>query len=557
MSIGLPEGVTGLHAQQQMLDVSGDNPANVNTTAFNSSGATFSELLSETIKKTSQSGITVGGSNPYQVGSGFGTFGISANIAQGNIVNTGSPFDLAMEGDGYFVLSNGSQNVYTRSGAFAVDGNSNLIDPPTGYIVQRIGSVGEAEGFQAAGNSNIRVPYDVAMPAHATSSVTVAGNLSSDATVSTSLANVLKSDVTYTTSNGTAAMVSTDLVDLDQFSGTLGAASTITATGRDSHGNALVDTGLPVTASTDLNALISHLNTKVLTASEQVASLSNGRILITDSATGYSQSDLKLTFADNGSAALTMPGYFEVSTVGGEEVKNININVYDSHGDTHVLSGAFVRTENNTWDMVLTSITGDISGLSDRRIRGIAFNAEDGSYSGLKTTIGDTAQFEVTFAHDTSSPQTITMDFGTSGQFNGLTQFPGSSTAVAREQDGYMAGSLSSVSVNKEGILVGAFSNGIKKDIAAVQIALFQNTSGLESLGNSYFNSSANSGEALATQAMTGGGGKIHGGSLEKSKADVASEFVNVLQAQDGFKSNARTIRFANEILSELTSLIR
>ena len=163
----------------------------------------------------------------------------------------------------------------------------------------------------------------------------------------------------------------------------------------------------------------------------------------------------------------------------------------------------------------------------------------------------------MTFAHDTSSPQTIQLNLGTQGKLDGLTQFAGNSTAVAREQDGYEAGRLSTVSVNNEGILIGAFSNGIKKNIATIEVALFQNTSGLERIGNGYYIPSANSGEAIATQAMTGGAGSIHGGSLEKSNADVATEFVNMIQAQNGFQANARTIRVANDILRELSNLIR
>jgi flagellar hook protein FlgE len=166
-------------------------------------------------------------------------------------------------------------------------------------------------------------------------------------------------------------------------------------------------------------------------------------------------------------------------------------------------------------------------------------------------------QFVITFAHDTANPQTIEIAMGTTGKLDGLTQFKGSSTAVAREQDGYEAGRLSTVSVNNEGILIGAFSNGIKKNIANLQISLFQNASGLESAGGGYFIPSANSGEAVATQAMTGGAGVIHGGALEKSNADVATEFVNMIQAQNGFQANARSIRVANEILRELSDLIR
>ncbi|KPJ66610.1 MAG: hypothetical protein AMJ43_07480, partial [Coxiella sp. DG_40] len=116
MSFALSAGVTGLQAHQKMLDIAGNNLANVNTTAYKSSRITFAELLSETIKKASQPTTTVGGTNPQQMGSGVGIAGISPNMAQGNIVNTGNPLDLALEGEGYFVLSDGSQNLYTRAG---------------------------------------------------------------------------------------------------------------------------------------------------------------------------------------------------------------------------------------------------------------------------------------------------------------------------------------------------------------------------------------------------------------------------------------------------------
>ena len=565
MSFALSAGVTGLQAHQKMLDIAGNNLANVNTTAFKSSRITFSELLSETIKKASQPTAGVGGTNPQQMGSGVGVSGISPNMAQGNIVNTGNPLDLAIEGEGYFVLSDGSQSLYTRSGAFAVDANSYLVDPATGYLVQRIGSVGLEADFQVQdpNDSHVKVPYDVAMPAKATTEVEVSGNLSADAQLTTPQTNVLTSNLGYTYGDGTTPDLATEIDQLDQFSGgseadgqlAVGESGTITISGYQPDGTAF-SSGLTFTVdpTTTLGDLIDHLNNNVFSGA--TASLVSGKIRITDDASGYSKSDIVLSYAGDGT--LTMPAYFEVSTVGGDEVKNISITVYDSQGGRHVLSGAFVRTETpNTWDMVLTSITGDVQEVTfdNRRIDAVTFNAGDGSYSGLSGT--DTARFIVTFAHDTANPQTITMSLGTAGKFDGLTQFAGNSTAVARGQDGYEAGRLSTVSVNNEGILIGAFSNGIKKNIAALQIALFQNTSGLESLGNSYFTPSANSGEAVATQALTGGAGSLHGGALEKSNADVATEFVNMIQAQNGFQANARTIRIANDILRELTNLIR
>jgi len=318
--------------------------------------------------------------------------------------------------------------------------------------------------------------------------------------------------------------------------------------------SSLTDGGVPVTASiaetTKGRAVQGVLD-------GATASLLNGQLRITDTTSGYSKSDLAMTYSGDGT--LTMPGYFEMLTVGGEEVKSVNIMVYDSQGGKHVFSGAFVRTNTaNNWDMVLSSMSGNINQITipNRRIENITFDTTNGYYTGV-TGSSNPSEFVISFAHDPLNPQTIALDFGAVGQLNGLTQFAGNSTAVAKDQDGYEAGQLSNVSVDNTGIVIGAFSNGIKKDIGAIQISLFQNTSGLESIGGGYFTNSANSGVPVATQAMSGGAGSIHGGALEKSNSDVATQFVSMIQAQNGFQANARTIRVANDILRELSNLIR
>jgi flagellar hook protein FlgE len=669
MSFALASGVSGLQAHQKMIDVAGNNLANVNTTAFKASSITFSELLSETIQKASQPTSTVGGTNPQQMGTGVGVAGINPNMTQGSIVSTGNPLDLALEGEGYFTVSDGQQNIFTRAGTFAVDANSIMVDPATGYRVQRIGAIGESDGFQVAGDSDLHVPYGTPMPAQQTTTVTVSGNLSSDATLTTPQTQVLGSNISYTV-GGTQAVGTTLISNLDQYTGTLN-SGTITFSGYKPDGTALgssptTDLTMPVTATTTLNDVLTWLNTdegtpaideiqtisstatggtftlsfggqttsalnwnstaaQIDTALEALstigagnvncaggalptdvtvtfagtlagqdaalitvdntnmtggtasvaetttgravqgilgstatASLLNGQIRITDTASGYSKSDLVMTYSGDGT--LTMPGYFEMLTVGGEEVKGVNIMVYDSQGGKHVLSGAFVRTNTaNTWDMVLSSMTGNINQITipNRRIENITFDTTNGYFTGVTGGSSNPSEFVISFAHDPLNPQTIALDLGSIGQLNGLTQFAGNSTAVAKEQDGYEAGQLSSVSVNNEGIVIGAFSNGIKKDIGAIQISLFQNTSGLERIGNSYFTSSANSGVPVATQAMSGGAGSVHGGSLEKSNSDVATQFVSMIQAQNGFQANARTIRVANDILRELSNLIR
>jgi flagellar hook protein FlgE len=106
-------------------------------------------------------------------------------------------------------------------------------------------------------------------------------------------------------------------------------------------------------------------------------------------------------------------------------------------------------------------------------------------------------------------------------------------------------------------VLVGVFTNGQKVNLATLQMATFQNPSGLNSVGNNYYETSANSGDPLNTQAQSDGAGSIVGGSLEQSNVDTATEFVNLIQAQNGYAANARTISVADQMLTDLTNLIR
>jgi len=543
-----------------MLDVAGNNLSNVNTTAYKSTNINFSELLSQTVSSASAPTATKGGTNPQQMGSGVGVASITRNTTQGNIVKTGNPLDVAIEGEGYFVANDGEMDLYTRAGTLAVDANGSLVDVATGNRIQRTGKVGEADGFQTAGDSNIYIPSDKPMEPSATTEVTLAGNLSSNLSLATTQAQTLTSSGTFT-SGSVQANGSTDLDDLDSDFYTAGtfSSATITVSGYDHDGTALTDaTPLDVDADTDLDDVVTHIQS-VLGAANATVSLSNGQIKIVDDTSGYSKMDVKLTFANSGTAELTMPPYFEMTTLGGEEVKDVSITTYDSLGESHILSGGLVRTGTaNQWDFVVTSVTGAVNELTiaNRRIDGLTFDADTGAYAGLASS-STASEVIIDFGTSASAARTIDLDFGVIGKFGGLTQVGGPSTAVATEQDGYAKGDLSSLSINSSGTVVGSFSNGVKKDVAVLQMALFKNPTGLESVGKGYYTSTVNSGTAIPTTAQNAGAGAIHGGSLEKSNADVATEFVSLIQAQNGFQANARTIRVANEILRELTQLIR
>jgi len=557
-SNALLSGVSGLKAHQKMLDIAGNNLSNVNTTAFKSSRVTFAELLSNTLKQASAPTTTAGGTNPQQIGNGVAVSTIDRNIAQGALMNTGQALDMAMEGSGYFTLNDGQREVFTRVGTFAVDADYYLVDPGTGYRVQRIGSEGEAEGFQDISSSDIRIPYDVALPARSTEMLAYTGNLS--ANESNPSTNVLTSGMEYT-KDGAVTPEDASLDDLDQTSG-LAAGDIITVYGVKRDGTEVGGgSGVAINLHDGSDFLtVAELLQAITDAYDvggqetSVASILSGQIHLTDTESGYSQTDIRLEYT--GAGTFELPTYFQVLSAGGQASKNTNVDIFDSQGNAHVLTASFVRTDTmNTWDLVLTSIAGDVE-LIDRRVSGITF-LTDGSYGGLGGATPDEASFQVRYGHDPTNTRTIQLDFGTIGEFDGLSQFGGSSTAAPSGQDGYASGWLSNVSVMREGVLVGVFTNGIRRDLASIRLATFQNPAGLQSIGNNYFTTSSNSGDPVPTKGLSGGAGSVRGGALEKSNVEVAEEFVNMIQAQNGFQANARTIRVANEMLRELTNLIR
>jgi flagellar hook protein FlgE len=544
MSDALLAGVSGLQSHQTMLDVTGNNLANVDTFGFKSSRVTFGELLAQTMREATQPTANVGGTNPQQIGSGVKVASIDRNMNQGSLIFTGQALDMAIEGSGYFTLNDGQKDVYTRVGAFVVDAQFYLVDPSSGYRVQRIGSEGVAEGFQDASSDNIRIPSDVALPAKATESVTFTGNLSPDSIKPTT--NRLSSGMPYTVDGGMAPR-DTLLSDLDQATGVV-VGDTIRITGTTADGTA-VDTTLTLTASTTLGDLQDAI-TAAFTGS--TASLSNGEILVTDAEAGYSQTDLNLTYS--GAGQFTTPDYFKVLQAGGEEVRDANVEVFDSQGISHTLTVAFVRTQTrNQWDIVLRDMTGQ-GHMDDRRVKGIMFG-EDGTYAGLSGS--EEAVFSLRFGSGSGNVQDIQLNLGNPGQLDALSQYGGDSTVAYSGQDGYGAGKLVNLSISGDGIIVGMFSNGVRQDVAALKLSTFQNPAALESIGGGMFTASANSGDPLPTKAQSGGAGSVNGGSLEKSNVDMANEFVNLIQAQNGYQANARTIRVANDMLQQLVNIIR
>ena len=198
----LYSGISGLRSHQTMLDVTGNNIANVNTTAFKSSATQFQDTLSQLTQGAGGPQEQIGGTNPAQVGLGVRVAGISTNFSQGSAQSTGRATDIMISGDGFFVTKTGTQTLYTRAGSFDFDGAGRLVSPD-GAIVQGYTAV---NGVVSDGGptSDVTLPLGVVAPAASTTSATVSGNLPSDAAVDTALVR----DVQVYDNTGTARTVS-------------------------------------------------------------------------------------------------------------------------------------------------------------------------------------------------------------------------------------------------------------------------------------------------------------------------------------------------------------
>jgi len=186
----LYSGISGLRAHQTMLDVTGNNIANVNTTAFKASATQFQDTLSQLTQGAGGPSAQTGGTNPAQVGLGVQVAGISTNFTQGSSQSTGKAGDMLISGDGFFVTQQGGETVYSRAGTFDFDSAGRLVTP-SGAIVQGWGAVnGVVNEGGAVGN--LTLPVNAVIPGAATSKVAVTGTLPSDAVPGTQVLRDIK-----------------------------------------------------------------------------------------------------------------------------------------------------------------------------------------------------------------------------------------------------------------------------------------------------------------------------------------------------------------------------
>lgn len=554
MPNSLLTGFSGLATHQRMIEVVGNNLANLNTTGFKAQRASFADVFYETVKGGSGGAAgVIGGSNPAQIGNGSKLSSVAVNFSQGGLDATGADLDFAIDGEGFFVVNSEAGPHYTRAGAFSIDASGFLVDAATGFQVQRFGTTGEVgefgPSFQTPGSASIRLPIGASVPGKATSVASFRGNLSPSSLPAT--AQTLSMSSPFTVGGATAA--ATDLVNSLDFVATgyvAGDQWQLNGTGNDGTTfSATVD----VDGSTTLQQLVDSISAELTGATASLDA--DGNLVVQADDAGDSLLSITVGDAVGNTGAANFSTHFMEPTIDGTEgeIVRAGIEVFDEQGNVHVVGVELRPQDDGTWRLD-ASLDPSEGVMLDSVVEGITLN-DDGSFQAAGVAGAGDTNLVFQFS-DSLPPQSVRVNFGDPGSFTSLTAIAVASS-VASEQDGFSTGTLVGINVDEAGIVQGIASNGRLFPLAQIAIAMFRNPQGLEAEGDNLFRATTSSGPVELGFAQSTGRGAIRNGQLEQSNVDIAVEFTRLIIAQRGFSANARTITVTSEILEELTGLLR
>ncbi|HLI10695.1 MAG TPA: flagellar hook protein FlgE [Alphaproteobacteria bacterium] len=240
--------------------------------------------------------------------------------------------------------------------------------------------------------------------------------------------------------------------------------------------------------------------------------------------------------------------------------ETVTAQVYDSLGVAHNLVIEFTKTATaNQWTMSIPSMTVAATGASSAASVSIVPAADatvtfntDGTFASPTGATIQVTGFTTGAANDT-----INLNLGTAGQANGLTQYASSFQLGAGgiQQDGRTFGSLTSVSIGKDGLVTATFSNGQTRPFAKVPLATFTNPDGLLAQTGNVYSATANSGPLLLQYAQTGNAGLIDSGSLEQSTVDLAAQFSTMIVTQQAYSASAKVFNTADQMMQVLNNI--
>ena len=551
--------VSGLKTHQTKMDVIGNNIANVNTVAFKSSSVVFQDVLYQMTSNASGANAATGtgGVNAKQIGLGVTTGATNLSITtSGAAETTGRAFDIRLSDQSttnFFVVNNGSENLFTRAGSFYVDGAGNLCMTSTGYTVM---------GWQVDPTTgNIKKDTVSALRVMQTSNLTSAPEATTQANVS---GIIDKNDKDVLSDNG---LVKT-LTFFDNLGYSYTARFAIKSTGVDGKYSVELEKILNSDGTTFYDPATETDPTKSLDNIFGVSSNATiGTYTSVQSGFYYDSATDSLHVGNNAQGTTITwknvtdkkdadyPGYFTDNT------KNYSLKEVYGVGD------GIINQMKNSTNVGVKVTKGIVTITADVTDYGIDFSTKDGTFKGVGNRNAQTKPNSVTLnmnklGNTPTQFDNITIDFsGLKDANNG-----GKSTAVMSTgslEDGTTGkgkklGAMIGISIDNNGLITGTYDNGNTETLGQIAVAQFANASGLEKVGENCYRSTLNSGEfdGIGVE-ISADGSSMTSGELEMSNVDLSTEFTQMIITQRGFQANSRIITTSDSLLEELVNLKR
>ena len=544
--------VSGLKTHQTKMDVIGNNIANVNTVAFKSSSVVFQDVLYQMTSNASGANAATGtgGVNAKQIGLGVTTGATNLSITtSGAAETTGRAFDIRLSDKSttnFFVVNNGSENLFTRAGSFYVDGAGNLCMTSTGYTVM---------GWQVDPTTgNIKKDTVSALRVMQTSNLTSAPEATTQANVS---GIIDKNDKDVLSDNG---LVKT-LTFFDNLGYSYTARFAMKSTGTDGKYTVELEKILNSDGTTFYDPATSQVKLEDVFGSK-TAGATLGTYNQVQS--GYYYDATKKKFyvgSDNNGTELE----WDATTFTFKEQNNQTTT--HSLKQVYGISNGMVEKIKNGAKATVDTATGKLTITGDVTDYAIDFSTKDGTFTGVGARTSNNKTNSVTLnmsklGNNPTQFDDITIDFsGLKDADNG-----GKSTAVMSTGSiddgvtgkGKKLGAMIGISIDNNGLITGTYDNGNTETLGQIAVAQFANASGLEKVGENCYRTTLNSGEfdGIGVE-ISADGSSMTSGELEMSNVDLSTEFTQMIITQRGFQANSRIITTSDTLLEELVNLKR
>ncbi len=536
----LSSGVSGLRGMESKMDVIGNNIANVDTTGFKSGRVSFSEMMSQSTSRPNQSGQNAP-QRMNQIGLGVQVASIDRNLNQGSIETTDRPTDLAIDGQGYFMVNDGETDFLSRAGNFEFNDDGKLVTQG-GLSVQGYNANAEGDIITGGATEDLQINMDDTYDPQATSSMDIHGNLNNN----TSLAQIITQAQAFTTNSGDIADDDTLLQDIDQFTD-LADGDIVEVNLIDNDGNDLTAELEVEDDDTTLEDLRAAIADELNDPDEQASvSLEDGVFRIQADELGESELNV-LGMEVDGTGSVSSPS-FQTTQFGETNSQRVSSTVYDAVGEAHTMVMELTQNDHGDWEYEISFLDGEEIIDPDDATGELEFDQNGNLVSDPRHALS----FD---PGNGSSNVNFTINFEADG--NSLTERDANTTAQVASQDGFAQGELVDAFIDADGYVVGDYSNGQSRQLGQLAIGEVANPQGLSQEGSNLLGLTNESGDVSLTTANNMADTGISAGALEGSNVDLAQEFTDMIVTQRAYQSNARVVQTADQILNEAVGLKR